>query len=96
MEQPQNLEQLRVTNTFQAARTACSALGRTSATFGCVSTTEVLWKSWETGRVLSDSGENIACKIARELDFDLLLTGHQHMAVEGIELSGTYAVLTPR
>src|SRR5699024_9134206 len=49
----------------------------------------------ETGRVLSDSGENIACKIARELDFDLLLTGHQHMAVEGVELAGTYAVQPP-
>ena len=49
----------------------------------------------ETGRVLSDSGENVACKIARELDFNLLLTGHQHMEVEGIELSGTYAVQPP-
>ncbi len=52
-------------------------------------------KELETGRVLSDSGENLACKIARELDFDLLLTGHQHMAVEGVNLSGTYAVQPP-
>ena len=48
-----------------------------------------------TGQLLSDSGENIACKIARELDFDLLLTGHQHMVVEGVNLSGTYAVQSP-
>ena len=50
----------------------------------------------ETGRVLSDSGENLACKIARELDFDLLLTGHQHMAVEGVNLSGTCLLYTSR
>ena len=48
-----------------------------------------------TGQLLSDSGENIACKIARDLDFDLLLTGHQHMAVEGVNLSGTYATQPP-
>ena len=93
-EQPQNLERLRVTDAFQAALTACSALRDQCDVRVCIYHGG-FEEELETGRVLSDSGENIACKIARELDFDLLLTGHQHMAVEGVELSGTYAVQPP-
>ena len=93
-EQPQNLERLRITDAFQAARTACSALRDQCDVLVCIYHGG-FEDELETGRLLSDSGENIACKIARELDFNLLLTGHQHMAVEGIELSGTYAVQPP-
>jgi 2',3'-cyclic-nucleotide 2'-phosphodiesterase/3'-nucleotidase len=49
----------------------------------------------KTGKLFSQTKENQACKIARELDFDILLTGHQHMAIEGVNLSGTYGVQTP-
>ncbi len=45
-----------------------------------------------TGRVLSQSSENIACRICDELDFDILLTGHQHMSVHGQTYNGTYIV----
>ena len=93
-EQPQNLERIRVTDAFQAARAACAALRDQCDVCVCIYHGG-FEEELETGRVLSDSGENIACKIARELDFDLLLTGHQHMAVEGVELSGTYAVQPP-
>ncbi len=48
-----------------------------------------------TGRLLSETRENEACRIARELDFDILLTGHQHMPVEGVAISGTYGVQPP-
>ena len=34
-----------------------------------------------TGRVLSSTHENVAYRICQELDFDILLTGHQHMSV---------------
>ena len=89
------MERLRSTDAFQAALTACSALRDQCDVRVCIYHGG-FEEELETGRVLSDSGENIACKIARELDFDLLLTGHQHMAVEGVELSGTYAVQPPR
>ena len=46
----------------------------------------------QTGAQLSDSGENEACRICRELDFDLVLTGHQHMAVPGVRFGNSYAV----
>jgi len=48
-----------------------------------------------TGKLLSDTTENQACKMAREFGFDILLTGHQHMPVEGVEIAGTYGVQPP-
>ncbi|WP_026651516.1 bifunctional metallophosphatase/5'-nucleotidase [Butyrivibrio proteoclasticus] len=48
-----------------------------------------------TGKVLSESTENQACKIARETGFDILLTGHQHMAVENTVIDGTVGVQPP-
>ena len=93
-EQPQNLTQLRITDAFQAARAACTALAPLCDVRVCIYHGG-FEEDLATGQLLSDSGENIACEIARELDFDLLLTGHQHMAVEGVNLSGTYAVQPP-
>ena len=49
----------------------------------------------ETGALLSETAENQACKISREMDYDILLTGHQHIAVEGINIEGTYGVQPP-
>lgn len=48
-----------------------------------------------TNQKLSDSKENIAYKICKDFDFDILLTGHQHMPVEGQSLYGTYVAQTP-
>ncbi len=48
-----------------------------------------------TGARLSETRENEACRIMRELDFDLILTGHQHMAVEGVTIDGTFGVQPP-
>lgn len=36
--------------------------------------------------------ENIGYRICRELDFDILLTGHQHMSIPGHSLYGTYTL----
>ena len=46
----------------------------------------------ETGRPLTDSTENEACRLCRELDFDVVLTGHQHMRVDGVSIGGSFAV----
>lgn len=48
-----------------------------------------------TGKCLSKTRENAACEIARTSDIDLLLTGHQHMAVDGVKISGTWCVQPP-
>ncbi|MCR5341847.1 MAG: bifunctional metallophosphatase/5'-nucleotidase [Butyrivibrio sp.] len=49
----------------------------------------------KSGEKLSETEENLACKISRELDFDIILTGHQHMSVDGVMLDGTYGVQPP-
>lgn len=49
----------------------------------------------ETGEPLQQSGENIAGKICRELDYDILLTAHQHTAIEGRYYHGTYVLQLP-
>ena len=49
----------------------------------------------DSHKKLSESKENIAYKICNELQFDLLLTGHQHMEISNIDLHGTHIVQTP-
>lgn len=49
----------------------------------------------QTGRLLSETAENQACRIMREMGFDILLTGHQHIPVEGVVIEGTYGVQPP-
>ncbi|MGL5353828.1 MAG: bifunctional metallophosphatase/5'-nucleotidase, partial [Clostridium sp.] len=44
---------------------------------------------------LSSTKENQAYKICEEFDFDILLTGHQHMPISGEDLHGTYIAQTP-
>lgn len=44
---------------------------------------------------LSTTKENIAYKISKDFDFDILLTGHQHMEIPGEYLHGTYIAQTP-
>lgn len=46
----------------------------------------------ETGEICDFSGENIACELCRELEIDVLLTGHQHVKVEHCEICGTCVV----
>ncbi len=48
-----------------------------------------------TGEPLSDTGENQGWRICRELDFDAVLTGHQHQPLENLRLFGTHTGQTP-
>ncbi|MBE5961336.1 MAG: bifunctional metallophosphatase/5'-nucleotidase [Lachnospiraceae bacterium] len=49
-----------------------------------------------TKEVLTDSRENIAYEICRDLPFDILCTGHQHMSVADENVCGTHLVQTPQ
>lgn len=93
-EQAENIRDLRITDACAAARAACARL-RTACDLCICIYHGGFEEDLATGKRLSDSGENIACKLARELDYDLLLTGHQHMPVEGVMIGGTFAVQPP-
>ncbi len=49
----------------------------------------------DTGKNLTPGNENIACRICKELSFDLLLTAHQHMEQEGRDYFGTHILQLP-
>lgn len=90
-ERPEHIAGISVTDPFEAARAALDKLrGRADVTI-CVYHGG-FEQDLATGRTLTASTENIACRLCRELDFDILLTGHQHMSVPGRMLHGTFVV----
>ena len=46
----------------------------------------------DTKKIIETSGENVGLKICNELNFDVLLTGHQHVGIKGRYLNNTYIV----
>ena len=93
-EQKENLTELEVTDPVEELKKELEVIRK-----DCDITVCIYHGGFEedlaTGKLLSDSRENEACRIARELDFDILLTGHQHMPVEGVTIAGTYGVQPP-
>lgn len=89
-----NLAKLRVNDTLSAVQRAYESLrGKCDVTV-CVYHGGVE-KDLDTGRVYSDSGENLACRIAETCPFDILLTGHQHLAIPSAKWARSHIVQTP-
>lgn len=93
-EQEENLAGLRITDAFAAAAQAYNRLRPLCDMCVCIYHGG-FERDLENGRLLSDTGENIGWKLSSELGYDIVLTGHQHMAVEGIDIEGTHAVQCP-
>ena len=93
-ENPANLVGICVKEPLAAARAALAAM-KTQVDFTICLYHGGYVKDLVTGRSLSDSDENIACKICEELDFDLMLMGHQHLAVAEASWHGVHMVQTP-
>lgn len=90
-EKKENLEGICITDPYQAAKDALDEMRGQADLTVCVyhGGFECDLKS---GECLSDTKENVGYKIATELEFDILLTGHQHMSVDGQAVHGTYVV----
>lgn len=88
-ERPEHLAGVRVVRPVEAARRALERLRGKADLTVCVYHGG-FERDLSTGRPLSQSTENMAYHICQELDFDILLTGHQHMSVPGQFLFGTY------
>ena len=91
-EKPENLTELQVGDPFEAARKAIAGLDAdviVGIYHGGVE------RDLSTGRLLSKTDENIACRLCVELDIDLLLTGHQHIPMANQQWHGTHIVQTP-
>ncbi len=93
-EKPENLVAFEIGDPFEAAAHAVEALkGRCDVLVGIYH--GGLEKDLETGRLLSATEENIACLLCEQLPFDLLLTGHQHIPMAGVNYHGTHIVQPP-
>ena len=90
-EKPEHLTHLKITDPFEAVKTVLETLKAETDLTLCIYHGG-FENDVHSGEKLSDSTENIAYKIAHDLDFDLLLTGHQHIPVEGHPINGTYVV----
>lgn len=93
-ERPEHLTGLTITDPFAAAKAALESLKRHVDITICVYHGG-FERDLATGRILSRSTENIAYRLCQELDFDILLTGHQHMCIPGQSLFGTFVVQAP-
>lgn len=91
-EKPENLVDFTVSDPFEAAKRAVQSL-ECDVLVGIYH--GGIERELSTGRLLSQTDENIACKLCKELPFDLLLTGHQHIAMVNGQWHGTHIVQTP-
>lgn len=94
-EKPENLEGITVTDAFSGAAAALEELKQARVDLTVCIYHGGFENDLKTGELLSATGENQAYRICRELDFDILLTGHQHQPKAGLELFGTHACQSP-
>ena len=90
-ERPEHLSGIRIKDPIPAAAAALLSLK------GKVDLTVCVYhggfeRDLASGRTLSATHENVAYRICQELDFDILLTGHQHMRVDGVRFCNSFAV----
>lgn len=91
-EKKENLTGITVSDPFEAAKKAVESLDAdiiVGIYHGGIE------RDLETGRLLSHTDENIACRLCEELKIDLLLTGHQHIAMAEKRWNGVHIVQTP-
>lgn len=90
-EKPEHLDNIQITDAFTAAKEELYKLKQEADVTVCI-----YHGGYEcdldTGEVLSTSGENVGYRILKELDYDVLLTAHQHMPVSGRDLFGTHTL----
>lgn len=94
-EKQENLVGITVKEAFPAAAAALEELKQAGVDLTVCIYHGGFENDLETGELLSTTGENQAYRICKELDFDILLTGHQHQPKAGLELFGTHACQAP-
>ncbi|MGL4772236.1 MAG: bifunctional metallophosphatase/5'-nucleotidase [Clostridium sp.] len=93
-EKPNNLENFEIKDTFSSLQKIYTDVkGKVDLLIGIYH--GGFEKDLESHKPLSNTKENLAYKICEEFEFDILLTGHQHMAIDGHYLHETFIVQTP-
>ena len=94
-EKPEHLTGIRVTDAVEAAREALEELRAAEADLTVCIYHGGFENDISTGLPLSDTAENQAWRMCQELDFDVLLTGHQHMALPAAHIRNTWTCQPP-
>lgn len=94
-ERPENLTGLTITDPVPAAAEALAELKREGADITVCIYHGGFENDLDTGEALTDSDENQGYRICRELSFDVLLTGHQHIPIAPRAVCGTFVCQTP-
>jgi 2',3'-cyclic-nucleotide 2'-phosphodiesterase / 3'-nucleotidase len=90
----ENLADFEIGDPLAAAKEAMAELkGKTDVLVGIYH--GGLERDPANGKLLSSTDENIACKLCEQLPFDLLLTGHQHIAMANQYWHGVHLVQPP-
>lgn len=93
-ESKENLVNLQVTDSFNAASNVYEEI-KDQCDFTICIYHGGFENDLDSGELLCEGTENIGYRICKELGYDMLLTAHQHMRVEGRDLFGTYTVQVP-
>lgn len=94
-EKPENLRGLEVGEPLGAAVQAAEALRSQGVDLLVGIYHGGVERDLDTGRLLSNTTENIACRLCEALPFDVLLTGHQHIPMVEKAWRGTHVVQAP-
>lgn len=93
-ERKENLLNFEVTDAFEGAKRALEGLKKEKTDINILIYHGGYEIDLESGKKLSETTENIGGKIAKELDFNIILAGHQHMEIAGY-IGDTLAIETP-
>ena len=94
-EKPENLVGIKVNNAFECAAAVLEDLKKEQVDITVCIYHGGFESDLVTGETHSTTGENQAYRICKELDFNVLLTGHQHQPKADLNLFGTYAAQSP-
>ena len=94
-EKPEHLDGITVTDPVEAAREALFTLQAEDVDLTVCIYHGGFEADLRTGTLLSATTENQAWRICQDLDFDILLTGHQHMALPSARIGRTWTCQPP-
>ncbi|WP_062551864.1 bifunctional metallophosphatase/5'-nucleotidase [Peptoniphilus phoceensis] len=93
-EREENIKNFEIRDAFEEAKKVLEELKREKTDLNILIYHGGYEIDLESGEKLTDTTENIGGKIAKELDFDIILAGHQHMELAG-KINNTLAIETP-
>ena len=93
-EREENIKNFEIKDAFEEAKKVLEELKREKTDLNILIYHGGYEIDLESGEKLSETTENVGGKIAKELDFDIILAGHQHMEIAG-KINNTLAIETP-